>query len=261
MAGEPGRWKPSTCPDCSPGTPGFILVHDPGDGGPRSFKKCPHRGGPVGDPTDRLRAAGAPERELAYTEAGLTLPQQSAIPVIENHLANGCDVYVFGPNGTGKTGACVLVLRRAVERNVRVGYVYADDLVGELRSGFKEGQQREGARTEAEVHAALLKPDLLFINELPTYRVTDLTRQSLTTLIDRRAAADRRTLIDGNPELEGVEDRGSPGLALAPDQDGPPSIDYLYGSTFADRLRAYGYVPLRGASRRRAPTPADRRAS
>ena len=100
-----------------------------------------------------------------------------------------------GPNGTGKSHILEAIGWRLLERQVRVRYVVAADLMMELR-------RSEGKGTAAELMDEVRDIPVLLLDELGgrRLRMNDYAQEQLGALIDYRYRREARTVITSNTD-------------------------------------------------------------
>lgn len=100
----------------------------------------------------------------------------------------------LGESDTGKTHLMVAICRRWLTHNLLARYAYVPILLGELRSGFREG----GDGTYEERWQKFLNIPLLALDDLGTENPTPWVQEHLDTLIDYRLVHGLPTVVTSN---------------------------------------------------------------
>ncbi len=156
---------------------------------------------------ERLLDAGIPDRFMGCTLGNWiaeTPAQVQALAAcngfvrafIEN-FAVGRSAMLLGTVGTGKThlGAAMLqaVIREHAHDGLRGLYASAGSIIRDVKATF--GNR---GRTEADVYADLIRPDLLVIDEVGVQHGTDFERQVLFEVINGRYEKIKPTIVVSN---------------------------------------------------------------
>ena len=156
---------------------------------------------------ERLLDAGIPERFMACTldnwNAGTPAQVQALaacggfVEAFDENFAVGRSAMLLGTVGTGKThlGAAMLqaVIREHAQDGLRGLYATAGSIIRDVKATF--GNR---GRTEADVYAALIRPDLLVIDEVGVQHGTDFERQVLFEVINGRYEKIKPTIVVSN---------------------------------------------------------------
>lgn len=174
----------------------------------------------------------AGDRELTrYATWGTTWSEQAA--------PDRGDVVIYGNKGTGKTGLAVAMLRAAFDRNEAVRFITARDLMLAFRESMRDDGDGERAIDER-----FQAPQVLVLDEFGGTSLTDYQRNTLTSLIDARAKAQRSTILTLN-----VDD------TMHADADVQTQMRDVLGGRLVDRLTETAqWWALIGKSRRKPRT-------
>lgn len=144
-------------------------------------------------------------------------------------------ILLAGPNGVGKS-FLMAALARALTLERGIGCLFADfrDLLLRLKATF------DGRGAEYEVYDSLLRPAVLIIDDVGSYRDSSWSRDVLQTIVARRHNACARTFLTTN-------------LAINPRPDGPLGpFEKWVGPHCASRLAEMCFwLPVDGHDRRR----------
>jgi DNA replication protein DnaC len=156
---------------------------------------------------ERLLDAGIPERFMGCTLANwsVTTPAQGQalaacggfVEAFEENFTVGRSAMLLGTVGTGKThlGTAMLqaVIREFALDGLRGLYATAGSIIRDVKATF--GNR---GRTEADVYADLIRPDLLVIDEVGVQHGTDFERQVLFEVINGRYERVKPTVVVSN---------------------------------------------------------------
>jgi DNA replication protein DnaC len=156
---------------------------------------------------ERLLDAGIPERFMNCTLANwsATTPAQAQalaacggfVEAFEENFAVGRSAMLLGTVGTGKThlGTAMLqaVIREYALHGLRGLYATAGSIIRDVKATF--GSR---GRTEGDVYADLIRPDLLVIDEVGVQHGTDFERQVLFEVINGRYERVKPTIVVSN---------------------------------------------------------------
>lgn len=218
----------------------------------------------------KLRIAGVPAKEAAYTWEGCNPHQKEAYRHVQTWLRAGASVLITGLNGRGKSAIAVLAMRRLLrddlERSVR--YLYAATFLQELRDTYSKRQRAERAghevMTEAEVLDRYLRPSVLLLDDLGQEDVTPWARSMTSMLLHQRLVRQvapeaeptqgegarlfsrpTQTIVTSNLPLSEQQAREAWQRLPAPRPKEPsPSVEGLYGSAVHSRLLEYKHVAM-----------------
>lgn len=156
---------------------------------------------------ERLLDAGIPERFTGCTldnwiaEAPAQVQALAAcsgfVEAFGENFAVGRSAMLLGTVGTGKThlGAAMLqaVIREHAHDGLRGLYATAGSIIRDVKATF--GNR---GRTESDVYADLIRPDLLVIDEVGVQHGTDFERQVLFEVINGRYEKVKPTIVVSN---------------------------------------------------------------
>ncbi len=156
---------------------------------------------------ERLLDAGIPDRFMGCTLDNWRAdapPQVQAlaacagfVEAFDENFAVGRSAMLLGTVGTGKThlGTAMLqaVIREHAHDGLRGLYATAGSIIRDVKATF--GNR---GRTEADVYADLIGPDLLVIDEVGVQHGTDFERQVLFEVINGRYERIKPTIVVSN---------------------------------------------------------------
>ena len=107
----------------------------------------------------------------------------------------GLGVLFTGDNGVGKTHLAVGVLRELAEtKSVRGQFWDFHELIREIKNSY----DAETRTTELQVLAPVVETDLLLLDDLGAWKMTDWMNDTLFYILNSRYIAKRATLITTN---------------------------------------------------------------
>lgn len=156
---------------------------------------------------ERLLDAGIPDRFMGRTldnwsaEAPAQIQALAAcggfVEAFGENFAVGRSAMLLGTVGTGKThlGAAMLqaVIREHAHDGLRGLYATAGSIIRDVKATFGNRE-----RTESDVYADLIRPDLLVIDEVGVQHGTDFERQVLFEVINGRYEKIKPTIVVSN---------------------------------------------------------------
>lgn len=156
---------------------------------------------------ERLLDAGIPDRFMGcaldnwIADAPAQVQTLAAcggfVEAFVENFAVGRSAMLLGTVGTGKThlGAAMLqaVIREHAHDGLRGLYATAGSIIRDVKATF--GNR---GRTEADVYADLIRPDLLVIDEVGVQHGTDFERQVLFEVINGRYEKIKPTIVVSN---------------------------------------------------------------
>jgi DNA replication protein DnaC len=190
------------CEAC--GGTGFTIVEREG----REYAQpCDCRGrGTPGAPRGPLARSRIPPRyehcTLAIFEAG-TPSQRAALERAMSYCAGypflgtdeGLGLLFTGDNGVGKTHLAVAVLRELVEgKGARGQFWDFHELLREIRASYDP----ETATTELQVLEPVVEADVLLLDDLGAWKMTDWMNDTLFYILNSRYMARRPTILTTN---------------------------------------------------------------
>lgn len=165
---------------------------------------------------------------------------------LQTARAERSDWIVFGPNGTGKTGFVIALLRACLERGETIQFWTVKHLSILWRASYDRPliDHHEPSPREADLLAGLVAPDVLVLDEFGGTALTDFIESTITLIVDQRQKQQRPTLLTVNLAAGDV-DRGKKAVGAR--------INALFGPTLSDRLKERAqWLALFGASKRHA---------
>lgn len=130
-------------------------------------------------------------RGQAYSELDQRKMLGRAVGLARNYTPGGEGLYLYGPNGTGKSHIAAAILNAAAASGVAARYGSALSLLRLLRQGFRDGSADD--RLEA-----LTQVPLLAIDDLGTETPSDWADASLFDLLKARDAGGLATIYTAN---------------------------------------------------------------
>jgi DNA replication protein DnaC len=192
-----------SCPEC--GGTGFRIVERDG----RDFARpcaCRRPAAAAGDADALLDACRIPRRYEECTLATfdpVSVPQRAALEKVllfcdgYPHLGSdeGLGLLFTGGNGVGKTHLAVAALRELVAaKGVRGQFWDFHELMREIKRSYDP----ETRTTEVQVLDPVVEVDVLVLDDLGAWKITDWMNDTLFYLLNSRYLAKRPTLITTN---------------------------------------------------------------
>ena len=192
-----------SCPRC--GGTGFEIVEK--DGGEYA-RPCGCRRGRGDDPAgDFLARCRIPPRYEECSLADFSAGTHSLRSALERSLRycegypwlgqteEGLGLLYFGENGVGKTHLAVGVLRELVTQKGASGQFWDfHELVREIKRSYDPGTRT----TEVQVLEPVVQTDVLLLDDLGAWRMTDWMVDTLFYILNSRYLAKRATLVTTN---------------------------------------------------------------
>jgi DNA replication protein DnaC len=195
-----GQGVTTTCEIC--GGTGFTIVSREG----RDFaERCVCRRGRAAGP-DPLVACRIPPRYEHCTLESFEPGNPSLRAALEKALAfcsgyphlgadEGLGLLLSGDNGVGKTHLAVAVLRELVTtKGARGEFWDFHGLIREIKSSFDP----ETKTTELQVLEPVVEADVLLLDDLGAWKMTDWMNDTLFYILNQRYMAKRPTIITTN---------------------------------------------------------------
>lgn len=128
---------------------------------------------------------------------------------VEDHKPGG-GLFLYGPNGTGKTHLAVAIMRDlSLKGELDWYFIKTPYLLMNIREAFK----RDFSGSESKLIDRFIDYDYLVIDELGVEKTTDWSLQTLYLIIDGRSDRLKSTIITSNLSLQGIENGLDPRLA------------------------------------------------
>jgi DNA replication protein DnaC len=115
----------------------------------------------------------------------------------------GLGLLITGNTGVGKTHLAVAVLRELVTQKGARGQFWD---FHELMRAIKSSYDPETKTTELQVLSPVMETDILLLDDLGAWRITDWMNDTLFQILNSRYLAKRPTLITTNFQDKSVED-------------------------------------------------------
>ena len=192
------------CPRC--GGTGFEIVEKDG----REFAQpCSCRRGVVAGPDAFLDACRIPRR-YEHCSLGTFTPGNPSLAAALTKSMSYCNGYPYissedegvgllftGDNGVGKTHLAVSVLRELVtSKGVRGQFWDFHELIREIKNSYNP----ETRTTELQVLEPVVETDVLLLDDLGAWKMTDWMNDTLFYILNSRYMAKRSTIITTNFE-------------------------------------------------------------
>ncbi|MCS4310235.1 DNA replication protein DnaC [Pseudomonas sp. BIGb0381] len=156
---------------------------------------------------ERLLDAGIPARFTACTLSNWSADAPAKaqalaacggfVEAFEENFAVGRSAMLLGTVGTGKTHLGTAMLQAVIRQHALAGLVGLYATAGSIIRDVKATFGNRG-RTEADVYADLIRPDLLVIDEVGVQHGTDFERQVLFEVINGRYEKIKPTIVVSN---------------------------------------------------------------
>lgn len=157
--------------------------------------------------SERLLDAGIPARFTACTLSNWSADAPAKaqalaacggfVEAFEENFAVGRSAMLLGTVGTGKTHLGTAMLQAVIRQHALAGLVGLYATAGSIIRDVKATFGNRG-RTEADVYADLIRPDLLVIDEVGVQHGIDFERQVLFEVINGRYEKVKPTIVVSN---------------------------------------------------------------
>jgi DNA replication protein DnaC len=123
---------------------------------------------------------------------------------IEENIASGRGLWLYGSSGTGKTTLAMLVSRTALEAGRSVAIYSLPKLLARIRRTF---DAEVGEQSYSDLFERLATVDLLHIDDLGAENRTEWVLEQLYALVNERYEAQRSLVVTTNLEEHELEDQ------------------------------------------------------
>jgi DNA replication protein DnaC len=123
---------------------------------------------------------------------------------LDERLAEGRGLWLFGDTGTGKTTLAMLVSKTAIEAGRSVAIYSLPKLLARIRRTF---ESEPGGDSYLSFFERLTSVDLLHIDDLGAEKRSDWVLEQLYALINERYEAQRSMMITTNLAHDELEDQ------------------------------------------------------
>jgi DNA replication protein DnaC len=147
---------------------------------------------PVSDMARDLATKAAVSDVRAYLDA------------LDERLADGRGLWLFGDTGTGKTTLAMLVSKAAIEAGHSVAIYSLPKLLARIRRTF---ESEPGGDSYLSFFERLTSVDLLHIDDLGAEKRSDWVLEQLYALINERYETQRSVLVTTNLRHDKLEDQ------------------------------------------------------
>ena len=156
---------------------------------------------------ERLLDASIPERFMGCTLTNWNAREPAQVQALaaccgfveafDENFAVGRSAMLLGTVGTGKTHLGTAMLQAVIREHAHAGLVGLYATAGSIIRDVKATFCNRG-RTEADVYADLIRPDLLVIDEVGVQHGTDFEQQVLFEVINGRYEKIKPTIVVSN---------------------------------------------------------------
>ncbi|HET7418640.1 MAG TPA: ATP-binding protein [Solirubrobacterales bacterium] len=138
------------------------------------------------------------EKKMAVTHV------QEFLEGLDENLAQGRGLWLFGGTGTGKTTLGMLISKTALEAGRTVAIYSLPKLLARIRRTY---DSEPGGDSYLSLFEQLTSVDLLHIDDLGAEKRSDWVLEQLYALVNERYEEQRSVLVTTNLELEELENQ------------------------------------------------------
>ncbi len=129
---------------------------------------------------------------------------QSFIANLDDNLAKGRGLWLFGDTGTGKTTLAMLVSKNALENGNSVAIYSLPKLLARIRRTY---DAEPGGDSYSTLFSQLTSVDLLHIDDFGAEKRSDWVLEQLYALVNERYETKRSIVLTTNLNIEELEDQ------------------------------------------------------
>ena len=137
---------------------------------------------------------------------------QDARERVEDWVLHGeKGLWLWGPQGAGKTGLAICAVRERLERQgITVLYRYAPDFFDDLRRGF---DRELGGLSSGELFDVVRDTQLVLLDDVGKEHLTAWVRETFARLVDYRWRKHLPTIFTANEPPDSLDERLGPSVA------------------------------------------------